>query len=113
VRWPRTRRQCRDRWFHYLSPFVNKAVWTPAEDALIIRKQRELGSKWVKIAKFLPSRTDGMIKNRFLQLQRKARKGGSAMFGIAICVAAAGQRLRDALDGEEEDEDVPDQASAA
>jgi hypothetical protein len=67
-------RQCKDRWFHYLCPGLNNQSWTAEEDRLLLEKQSELGQKWVAIARFFPHRTDLMIKNRFQQLRRRARK---------------------------------------
>jgi hypothetical protein len=67
-------RQCRERWFNYLCPSLNTEPWTSDQDALLLQKQTELGNKWVKIAHFFPNRTDAMVKNRFGQLQRKAKK---------------------------------------
>ena len=67
-------RQCKERWMYYLSPSINTAPWTKEEDNLLLLKQREFGSKWVKIAKFFENRTDAMVKNRFNVLQRKERK---------------------------------------
>jgi hypothetical protein len=67
----RNPRQCRERWVNYLSPLLNTSTWTPAEDQLLIEKHAELGTKWVQIAKFFPSRTAAMVKNRFHVLSRK------------------------------------------
>jgi hypothetical protein len=58
---------------YYLSPELNTRPWTPTEDALLIEKYLMIGSRWVTIAKFFPNRTDAMIKNRFLMLQRKEK----------------------------------------
>jgi hypothetical protein len=70
----KTARQCRERWMNYLAPELNTRPWTAAEDALLKEKYRLYGSRWVAIAKFFTNRTDGMVKNRFLMLQRKERK---------------------------------------
>ena len=67
-------RQCKERWMNYLSPNLNRSPWTPEEDALLIKKQKELGSKWVKISQFFQNRTDAMVKNRFQVLRRKELK---------------------------------------
>jgi hypothetical protein len=67
-------RQCKERWYNYLSPHLNTSDWSPAEDALLLQKHRELGGKWAKIARFLPNRTDSMAKNRFNKLDRQNRK---------------------------------------
>jgi hypothetical protein len=67
-------RQCRERWINYLSPALNTAAWTLAEDALLMQKYRDFGGKWVQISKCFPNRTDCMIKNRFNKLQRRGQK---------------------------------------
>ena len=71
----RNARQCKERWSYYLSPSLNTSPWTQEEDNLLLSKQRELGSKWVKISKFFHHRTDAMVKNRFQVLMRKMKKG--------------------------------------
>lgn len=63
-------RQCRERWKHYLSPYVSNAPWTEIEDQLLIQKYIEYGPKWKKIAEFFPKRTYINIKNRFLLKKR-------------------------------------------
>jgi hypothetical protein len=70
----RNPRQCRERWINYLAPSLNNAPWTPAEDMLLFQKYKELGCKWVRIAKFFPDRTDAMVKNRFNRIQRRETK---------------------------------------
>ncbi|OHT15658.1 Myb-like DNA-binding domain containing protein [Tritrichomonas foetus] len=67
----RNPRQCKERWFNYLSPMIRKTPWSTEEDELLERKVNEIGPKWVKIAKFFPMRTDIHIKNRWLVLSRK------------------------------------------
>jgi hypothetical protein len=65
-------RQCRERWYNYLDPDLNRAEWSGEEDALLVRKYFELGAKWVQITKFFRNRTDAMVKNRFNKLRREA-----------------------------------------
>lgn len=76
----RNPRQCKDRWYNYLSPAVCNAPWTPEEDEYLLAKVRELGQKWVRIAQYFPMRTDIHIKNRYLVLMRKSKK--EALNGI-------------------------------
>jgi hypothetical protein len=66
----RTARACRDRWLNHLCPSLASAEWTPAEDALLLALQGTRGNRWVQIAAFFPNRTDPMVKNRFMALQR-------------------------------------------
>jgi hypothetical protein len=70
----RTPRQCRERWKYYLAPELRQGGWADSEDALLLRKHLELGTKWAMIAKFFPNRTDTMVKNRVNLLKRKACK---------------------------------------
>ncbi|EAX92337.1 Myb-like DNA-binding domain containing protein [Trichomonas vaginalis G3] len=70
----RNQRQCKERWENYLSPDINRNEWTPEEDALLIEKQKEIGSRWISIARFFDRRTDAAVKNRWQMLDRKQRK---------------------------------------
>jgi hypothetical protein len=70
----KNQRQCRERWINYLCPSLNTSAWTPDEDALLLQKYIEMGTRWVKIAKFFPHRTDAMVKNRFNKIQRREQK---------------------------------------
>jgi hypothetical protein len=67
-------RQCRDRWYGYVSPSASKQVWSSEDDKLLIQKVNELGKKWVKISSFFRNRTDISLKNRFHQLMRRQSK---------------------------------------
>jgi hypothetical protein len=70
----RNQRQCRDRWFYYLSPAVQSTPWTDDEDTLLLEKVRACGPKWVRISTFFPTRTDIQIKNRYLVLTRRKKR---------------------------------------
>lgn len=61
----RTPKQCRERWNNQLNPAINKGPWTHEEDTILAQKQRQLGNKWAEIARFLPGRTDTLVKNRW------------------------------------------------
>ena len=61
----RTPKQCRERWHNHLDPRINKGPWTLEEDKILAEKQKILGNKWSDIAKFLPGRTDTLVKNRW------------------------------------------------
>jgi len=67
-------RQCKERWFSYLHPNINNGPWTETEDRILIEKHKIFGPKWTIICKFLPSRTDMGIKNRYRLLQRASQK---------------------------------------
>ncbi|KAH0791924.1 Myb-like DNA-binding domain containing protein [Histomonas meleagridis] len=61
----RTPKQCRERWNGHLNPSINKGPWTHMEDCILAEKQSILGNKWAEIAKYLPGRTDTIVKNRW------------------------------------------------
>ena len=67
----RNPRQCKERWENYLLEGINRSPFTLAEDILLLNKFQELGSKWVLISKFFNSRTDIIIKNRYMVLKRR------------------------------------------
>lgn len=67
-------RQCKERWFNYLSPKIKNSKWTPEEDTQLEKYYLKYGPKWVKIAHMFKGRTDINIKNRFLLLQRHKNK---------------------------------------
>lgn len=70
----RSAKQCRERWKFNLCPTINKADWTPEEDALLVRLQRSSGNRWALIARSFNGRTENAIKTRFRSLQRAARR---------------------------------------
>jgi hypothetical protein len=61
----RTARQCRDRYKNYLLDSLICEAWAPEEDTIIIEKFREIGPKWVEIAKYLNGRSGNHVKNRW------------------------------------------------
>jgi hypothetical protein len=70
-------RQCRERWKNYLAPYLNRDPWSSEEDAILLEKYEEFGSKWSLITKFFPLRTDVNLKNRWVVIsgsKSKARR---------------------------------------
>ena len=63
-------RQCKDRWFYYLSPKVKSDPWTEEDDAKLIKLVSELNGKWVMIARRFKGRNDTQIKNRWNTLKK-------------------------------------------
>jgi hypothetical protein len=61
----RTPKQCRERWHNHLDPSIAKGRWSAAEDQILAEKHAILGNKWADIARFLPGRTDTLVRNRW------------------------------------------------
>jgi hypothetical protein len=66
----RSVRQCRERWTNYLTPSVINGPWSPQEDALLLARFKEFGSRWRKMTQFFVGRTDINIKNHYIVLTR-------------------------------------------
>jgi hypothetical protein len=64
-------RQCRERWCNYLAPSVSNGPWSSEDDARLLEKTREYGSKWKALTQFFPGRTDINIKNHYMTLTRR------------------------------------------
>jgi hypothetical protein len=84
----RSPRQCRDRWRHYLDPSLTLAPFTSQEDAHILQRYAEIGPKWKTIAGTLTGRTDIAVKNRWLWIERRQRRGSDAHVGPSVKPAA-------------------------
>ena len=72
----RTPRQCKERWFTYLSPEVNRTALSPDEDALLFDLLQKYGRKWGSIVCFFQNRTQNNVKNRWNTIVRKAKSIG-------------------------------------
>ena len=70
----RSVRQCKERYFHYLSPQINKKDWTPEEDSLLFSTVGNIGKKWKIMEDLFENRTEIDIRNRYYVLQRKKAK---------------------------------------
>ncbi|CAN6237809.1 unnamed protein product [Urochloa humidicola] len=70
----RSRKQCRDRWTHYLDPAVNQMPWSEQEEIDLIRAHKIHGNKWCELAKLFPGRTGKAIKNYWAGSMKKKIK---------------------------------------
>jgi hypothetical protein len=76
----RSVRQCKERYYTYLSPSVKKSPWTAQEDEFLLEKVKDYGRRWSDIAKFFEGRTPNACKNRYhLQLRAHRPAFGSAL----------------------------------
>ncbi|GJV17417.1 Myb-like protein AA [Tanacetum coccineum] len=74
----RSGNNCRLRWLNQLDPNVKKTDFTNQENDVLIRTHEIFGNKWTRIAKFLPGRSDNMIKNQWQVLTSLRSKNVSA-----------------------------------
>eukprot|EP00826_Nyctotherus_ovalis_P022122 TRINITY_DN17246_c0_g1_i6.p1 TRINITY_DN17246_c0_g1~~TRINITY_DN17246_c0_g1_i6.p1 ORF type:complete len:326 (+),score=19.85 TRINITY_DN17246_c0_g1_i6:189-1166(+) len=68
---PKTPKQCRERWHTYLNPAIVAAPWTSDEQRILFAAHKIHGSRWARIVKKLPGRTDNGAKNYFFCRLRK------------------------------------------
>jgi hypothetical protein len=92
----RTTRQCRERWRHYLSPFVRCDPWTEGEDRLLLEKVNEFNFAWSEIATHFHGRSDNDIKNRWYSHLKyeTVREGDKYVFATAGAATPYGDRKR-------------------
>ncbi|KAM0898321.1 hypothetical protein ACQ4PT_022004 [Festuca glaucescens] len=67
----RTGKSCRLRWVNYLHPGLKRGRITAEEERLILSLHAQWGSRWSRIARKLPGRTDNEIKNYWRTHMRK------------------------------------------
>jgi len=70
----RAGKQCRERWLNHLDERIRKEPWSEEEDLELLLKQWIIGNKWSDIVKYLPGRTENMVKNRFNTLAKQKRE---------------------------------------
>uniref|UniRef100_A0A1A7WAY0 Myeloblastosis oncogene n=1 Tax=Iconisemion striatum TaxID=60296 RepID=A0A1A7WAY0_9TELE len=71
-------KQCRDRWYNHLDPFLKKTSWSEEEDLIIYKAYCVLGNRWTEISRLLPGRSDFAVKNRYNYVIK--RKGEMDLF---------------------------------
>ncbi|TVU41062.1 hypothetical protein EJB05_14553, partial [Eragrostis curvula] len=64
----RTQSQCRERWKDVLDPSLDHGEWRPEEDSKLLDAVSKLGTKWSKVAKLIPNRSDNMCLSRWRRL---------------------------------------------
>ena len=69
----RTGKSCRLRWVNYLHPGLRRGRITADEERLILQLHAQWGSRWSRIARSLPGRTDNEIKNFWRTRTRKQK----------------------------------------
>lgn len=70
----RTLKQCRERWYNYLSQ-INSQPLSKFEIKIIFEAQKKYKNKWSKIAKLLLGRTENQVKNfMHATIRRNIRK---------------------------------------
>ena len=57
----RSGKQCRERWYNHLSPAVNKAEWSAEEDAAILLKVHEMGTRRSRLIGGAPQLTSAAL----------------------------------------------------
>lgn len=67
----RTRRQCRERWSHYLCSTLTNGPWTIEDDLKLMEEVGRFGTRWRAIMSSFPGRTDVNIRNRWNVLKAR------------------------------------------
>lgn len=67
----RNAKRCKERWYQYLSPDVNKDPWTVEEENKLLDLAQKHNKRWIDIAKMFNRRTAAQIRNKWRTLQRR------------------------------------------
>lgn len=70
----RNSKTCKERWNNYLNPNINRGSWTEDEDILLLEGFLKYGNRWSAIAKLVPGRIQGLVKNRIKSLLHKIKQ---------------------------------------
>ena len=71
----RNARQCRDRWFSYLSPDSNPLPWTQEEEERLRALVVKFDYDWQEIKKYFNGRAIPQIRNKWRTLERRRING--------------------------------------
>ena len=69
----RNGKQCRERWYNFLNPEINRDPFSNEEDLKILQLRKQIGNRWSEIVKHLPGRTENSVKNRFNCMFKKIK----------------------------------------
>jgi hypothetical protein len=68
----RSVRQCRDRWYHYLSKTPPGDPWTSDEEGLLLAMVDRAGVRWERVTHFFPARSERDVRRRWLSVFQSA-----------------------------------------
>lgn len=68
---PLAGKQCRERYQNHLAPDLNRGPFTEEEDETLMRAVRDIGTRWIEIARRLPGRSENACKNRYNSTLRR------------------------------------------
>jgi hypothetical protein len=66
------RKQCRNRWYNYLQPGLNRSKFSPEEDMFLIKMVQQYGKYWSFLMRYFPNRTYADLKNRWYVLNSRS-----------------------------------------
>lgn len=61
----RTGKQCREKWKNDLRPNISKDPWSLKEEYVLALAHSLHGNRWSEVARYLPTRPENTIKNRW------------------------------------------------
>ena len=67
----KTPKQCRDRWLNYVNPSLKNEKLSEDDFQKLFSLQMKFGSKWSKISKEFPEKSQNLLKNSFYSTVRR------------------------------------------